>query len=261
MKAAAPSISVIIPVRNGAGFVASALGTIAAQRQPNLEVLLIDDGSTDDLAERLAEHQARCPDYVRCLRQEPLGQASARNHGIRKAKGDLIAFLDIDDLWSENHLTTLSRALEEDAEAGIAQGMMRQFWSASDGKCYGTALYRMPYLGSCLFRRSVFNLCGLFDERMPFGEDYDFMFRCWENDVVKVNIPKLSLLYRRHARNMSRGRNRTAHLLVLKRRIERIKAGIINPAFPRRFVFQDYIGDQVPGREISLREVVECDLR
>jgi glycosyltransferase involved in cell wall biosynthesis len=249
-------ISVIIPVRNGAHFVASAIGTIAAQRQPNLEVVLIDDGSTDDLAEPVA----RCPDYVRCLRQEPLGQAAARNHGVRNTKGDLIAFLDVDDLWSGNHLSTLSRALKEDAEAGIAQGMMRQFWSASDGKCYGTALYRMPYLGSCLFRRSVFNRCGLFDESMPHGEDYDFMFRCWENDVVKVNMPELSLLYRRHTGNMSRGRNRAAHLLVLKRRIERIRAGATNPAVPRRFVFQEYIGDQGPGREISLREVVECDL-
>src|SRR5580658_9884061 len=102
-----PSISVIIPVRNGAGFVASAIGTIAAQRQPNLEVLLIDDGSTDDLAELVA----RCPDYVRCLRQEPLGQAAARNRGVRESKGDPIAFLDIDDLWSANHLSTLNRVL------------------------------------------------------------------------------------------------------------------------------------------------------
>jgi glycosyltransferase involved in cell wall biosynthesis len=230
---------------------------ISAQGYPNLEVLLIDDGSTDGLAKRLTG----CPEFIRYVRQEPLGQAAARNRGIQESAGDYIAFLDIDDLWTNRHIRTLLGALEENPEAGIAQGLMRQFWIDPGGRCFRTAPYRMPYLGSCLFRRAVFRQCGLFDESMPYGEDYDFIFRCWENDVVKVHVPEISLLYRRHANNMSRGRNHAAHLLVLKRRIERIKAGVSDPAVQRRHVFQHYIGDQEPFRELALQEVSECELQ
>ncbi len=174
-----PSISVVIPVRNGESFVPSAMDSILAQGYRNLEVLLIDDGSTDGLANRL-KHS---PAFVRYIRQEQQGQAAARNRGIRHSQGDLIAFLDIDDLWTNRHLRTMVHALEENPEAGIAQGMMRQFWIAPGGRYYSTDPYRGPYLGSCLFRRTVFHQCGLFDERMPYGEDTDLFFRCWENDV------------------------------------------------------------------------------
>jgi glycosyltransferase involved in cell wall biosynthesis len=252
-----PSISVVIPVRNGEQFVSSAMGSILAQDYPNLEVLLIDDGSTDGLGNRLKD----CPHFVRYIRQEPLGQAAARNRGIQESTGGLIAFLDIDDLWTNRRLRTLLHVLEENPEAGIAQGMMRQFWIDAEGRCYRTSPYRMPYLGSCLFRRAVFGQCGLFDESMPYGEDYDFMFRCWEHDVVKLHVPEVSLLYRRHANNLSRGRNNAAHLLVVKRRIERIKAGVSDPAVQRRHVFQHYIGDQEPFSELALQEVSQCELQ
>jgi len=244
-------------VRNGESFVPSAMDSILAQDYRNLEVMLIDDGSTDGLPNRLKN----CPEFVRYIHQEQQGQAAARNRGIRNSQGELIAFLDIDDLWTKRHLRTLIHSLEEHPEAGIAQGMMRQFWIARGGGYYGTEPYRGPYLGSCLFRRTVFRQCGLFDERMPYGEDTDLFFRCWENDVVKAHVQDVSLLYRRHPQNTSRGRNREAHLLVIKRRIERIKAGVSDPSVQRRHVFQHYIGNQELWSELSLKEVSECDLR
>jgi glycosyltransferase involved in cell wall biosynthesis len=252
-----PSISVVIPVRDGESFVPSAMDSILAQEYRNLEVLLIDDGSTDGLANRLKH----CPAFVRYIRQDQKGQAAARNRGIQESTGDLIAFLDIDDLWTNRHLRTLVHSLEEHPEAGIAQGMMRQFWIAPGGRYYGTEPYRGPYLGSCLFRRTVFRQCGLFDESMPYGEDTDLFFRCWENDVVKVHVQEVSLLYRRHPQNTSRGRNGAAYLLVMKRRIERIKVGVSDSTAQRRHAFQHYIGHHKPLGELPLREVSECDLR
>jgi glycosyltransferase involved in cell wall biosynthesis len=252
-----PFISVVTPVRNGEAFVASAMDSILAQQYRNLEVLLIDDGSTDGLANRL-EH---CPEFVRYIRQDPQGQAAARNRGIQNSQGDLIAFLDIDDLWTNRHLKTLVDSLEQNPEAGIAQGLMRQFWIAPGGRYFSTDPYRGPYLGSCLFRRSVFHQFGLFDESMPYGEDTDLFFRCWENDVVKTHVQEVSLLYRRHPQNTSHGHNRAAHLQVIKRRIERIKAGVSDPAAQRRHVFQHYIGNQEQPDELALKEVSECDLR
>ena len=251
-----PLISVVIPVRNGAPFVASAMASVLGQNYGNLEVLLVDDGSTDGLSGRLEHYR----EFVRYIRQEQRGQAAARNHGIRESAGSLVAFLDIDDLWTHSHLSSLRRSLDETPQAGIAQGAMRQFWAAPGGKYKRSAPYRMPYLGSCLFRREVFRECGLFAESMPYGEDYDFIFRCWENDIIKVNVATLSLLYRRHPNNLSSGRNQAAHLLVLKRRIERIRAGVTNPVVARRQVFQDYIGDLGALSEASLEEVNECDL-
>jgi glycosyltransferase involved in cell wall biosynthesis len=251
-----PLISVIVPVRNGARFLASAMASIVAQGYGNLEVLLVDDGSTDGLA----EHLKHCPEFVRYIRQAHQGQAVARNRGLQEAKGELIAFLDIDDLWTRCHLKRSLGCLQEHPQAGIAHGLMRQFWMASEGECYWTAPYRMPYLGSCLFRRTVFDECGLFDKGMAYGEDNDFFFRCWERDVVKVPVPYVSLLYRRHARNISQGHSGTAHLLVIRRRIERVRAGVSGPAVQRRYRFQDYFGDQKTLNELPLQEVGECDL-
>ena len=103
-----------------------------------------------------ANQLKHCPEFVRYIRQEQQGQAAARNRGIQNSQGDLIAFLDIDDLWTNRHLRTLVHSLEENPEAGIAQGLMRQFWIAPGGRYYSTEPYRGPYLGSCLFRRTVF---------------------------------------------------------------------------------------------------------
>ncbi len=253
---AVPRISVVIPVRDGAAYLSSAIGTVERQGRKDLEVLLIDDGSGDDLAVKVAA----CPGYVRYIRQEPAGQAAARNNGIAHAAGEYIAYLDIDDLWAPEHLNNLCGVLDNDSEAGIAQGMMRQFWKDAAGTVFGTPLYRMPYLGSCLFRREVFARCGNFDVTMAFGEDYDFLFRCWENDIVKVNVPQLSLLYRRHEGNMTRGHNVAAHTIVVKRRLERIRAGLCDPSAVRRFVFQDYIGDLGKGGELLFQEAAPCVL-
>ena len=103
--------------------------------------------------------------------------------------------------------------------------------------------YRMPYIGSCLFRREVFRICGLFDETLLLGEDHDLIYRCWEKDVIKIHVDEVSLIYRRHAGNTSRGRNVQSHLMVLKRRADRIRSGELRPSETRRFPFREYIGD------------------
>ncbi len=232
-------ISIVIPAYNGAAFLESALHTVGDQNVPDVEVVLIDDGSTDELGSLARKHSGQ----ARYIRQEHCGPAAARNRGVLESRGEFIAFLDIDDLWTRGQLPRLLQAFQSCPEAGIAQGLMRQVLSAPDGSCFQTAAYRLPYLGSCLFRRWVFDQCGLFDERMWQGEDYDFIFRCWENDVPKIDVDNVSLLYRRHPGNVTRGNTNPAHLLVLKRRIERIKSGLVDPAARRRVAFQTYIGD------------------
>lgn len=232
-------VSVIVPAHNGARFYRNALDSILLQHWEDLEIVVVDDGSADGLAEAVQGS----PIPLRYVRQERQGPAAARNAGLRAASAELIAFLDIDDIWTAGHVSGLSRALEEDPDAGFAQSLMRQFVILPDGSRMLSGTYRMPYLGACLFRRRVFEQCGGFNEKMQMGEDYDFIFRCWEQDVPKRTVDQVSFLYRRHPGNMTRGQNRAANLAVLLRRIERIRSGVLNPWAPRRFAFDQYIGD------------------
>jgi len=238
-------ISVVMPVYNGSAFLDVALSSIEDQHHSGLEVLLVDDGSTDDLPLR-AKHFAPPVLY---LRQDNRGPAAARNLGLRASRGELLAFLDADDRWAPGHLERLERALSVHPESGIAQGLMQQFALNEDGSEQRSGPYRMPYLGSCLFRRWVFDRCGLLDESLQFGEDYDLMFRCWEHDIPKCHVEEVSLLYRRHAGNMTRGNDKLAHMVVLKRRLERIRAGRVDPSQQRRALFQDYIGNTAEAHQ------------
>jgi glycosyltransferase involved in cell wall biosynthesis len=222
-------ISIIIPAHNGTEFLASALASIESQQFPDKEIVVVDDGSSESLMP---------PDYVRCFRQHQQGPAAARNRGIRESRGEFLAFLDIDDLWEPGHLNRLHGALLARPEAGLAQGRMRQLCGSRI-----TAAYRMPYIGSCLFRREVIEALGGFDESLTLGEDHDLMYRCWERDVEKIHLDEVSLIYRRHAGNTSRGKNLRSHLMVLQRRVERIRTGVFDPTEPRRFLFREYIGD------------------
>jgi glycosyltransferase involved in cell wall biosynthesis len=229
LPAAIDMISVIIPAYNGAEYLNSALASIAAQQFADKEVLLVDDGSLDEL---------KPPAFVRYFRQQHQGPAAAYNRGIRESRGEIIAFLDIDDMWTPGHLSRLHDALRADPEAGIAQGRMRQLCGDRI-----SGAYRMPYIQSCMFRREVLETCGGLDETMPLGEDYDLMYRCWEKDIVKINVDEVSLIYRRHGGNTSNGNNHRSHLMVMKRRVDRIRARLVDPTEKRRFPFRDYIGD------------------
>jgi glycosyltransferase involved in cell wall biosynthesis len=222
-------ISVVVPAYNGAEFLDAALASIEAQEFADREVVLVDDGSPVPL---------KPPEYVRYIRQPHQGAPAAYNRGIRESRGEFVAFLDIDDMFAPGHLSRLHASLLANPEAGIAQGRMRQLCGdrISDP-------YRMPYIQSCLFRREVFEICGGLDETMPLGEDYDLMYRCWEKDIVKINIDEVSFIYRRHGANISRGGNLRSHVFVMKRRVERIRSGQVDTAAKRRFPFGDYMGD------------------
>jgi glycosyltransferase involved in cell wall biosynthesis len=232
-------ISVIIPAFNGARFLASAIESIVLQEWPNLEVILVDDGSDDDLD--IAAQQLAMP--VRYMRQERRGPAAARNVGVRHSQAPLIAFLDIDDTWTAGHLSRLHAVLVLHPEAGIAQGRMQQFTTYSDGRTILSGAYLFPHLGTCLFRRQVLERMGGIDEGMQLGEDYDLIFRCWEADIEKVCVDEVSLLYRRHPGNITRGRHTEGPVAIAHRRLQRIRSGIVDPKAPHAMPFKDYSGN------------------
>ena len=126
--------------------------------------------------------------------------------------------------------------------------------------CYCSEPYRFINLGASVFRKWVFDRCGLLDERLRFAEDFDFMTRCWENGVLKLNLEEVSLLYHRHDGNMTKGLSNVdlGAIRVYKRRLERMRAGQVDPALARelKIGFPQYIGCTIIPHDQGLREPI-----
>jgi glycosyltransferase involved in cell wall biosynthesis len=241
-----PSIAVITPVRNGMPFLREAIEAVRAQHYAELEIMVIDDGSTDDSA-TLAQEMG-----CRVLPATGIGPAAARNAGIRATQSDLLLFLDADDLPGDNALQTLVEALLHTPDAGFAQGYIQNFTAGMDGTMHLLSKpYRFINLGCALWRRSVFETAGLFDESLRLGEDQDLFMRCWERDIPKALVDCVSLYYRRHAGNMTHGLKGAEFGLmgVYRKRIERIRRGDYDPTLPRRVSWADYLGKSPAAEE------------
>jgi len=251
-------ISVIAPAFNATAFYDAWLGSIQAQGYPNLEVVLVDDGSTDNLRE-LAQNG---PSFLRYLRQDNRGPAAARNAGIAASSGELIAFLDMDDLWVPGHLNRLAAALDGEPDFQMAQGLIRNFLYVDSRAFYCSLPYRFINVGSFVFRRRVFDECGGFEESMRYAEDFDLIVRCWEQGMRKREIEELSLLYHRHETNMTSGKNlvEMGMVAIYKRHLDRLRAGKVKPMPELLEVgYSEYIGHSVWPFDEGIREPVFAD--
>jgi len=186
--ATTPDVSVIVPTHNRAHLVAEAVDSVLAQTFGNLEVIVIDDGSTDNTLEVL---QTFSDSRIRVIRQNNLGISGARNTGIRAARGKYIAFLDSDDIWLPELLATEVPVLEERPEIDIVYAKAQAMDAAGNPKpqTLGTT-ERFPgeYLRSMLYgffgclpttilRRECFDSVGLFDESLKGRVDWDMFLR------------------------------------------------------------------------------------
>src|SRR5436305_12621525 len=120
-----PTVSVLVPLYNKAAFVEATVRSVVAQDYQNFELLIVDDGSTDD---GLARLQAVFYDSrIRIIRQAHAGVGAARNHALCQARSNILAFLDADDEWSPTHLSDLLYLAQEFPQAGIlATGIARK---------------------------------------------------------------------------------------------------------------------------------------
>jgi glycosyltransferase involved in cell wall biosynthesis len=212
-----PALSVIVPVHNGERFLAEAIESVLAQRHPGLEILVIDDGSTDATPELALAMGAP----VRHIRQENRGPSAARNTGIRHAQADLVTFLDADDRWTADMLALLLPALEDGTSADIAMG----YTQPMDAGMQQTLMApRLAFaVSACLFRRSAFERFGLFDESIRLGEDLDWLLRAREAGGRIALVNGITLLYRQNPGSASFGKNAAELNLfrILKRSVER----------------------------------------
>jgi glycosyltransferase involved in cell wall biosynthesis len=205
MTASSPAeISVIVPTFNGERFLEEALRSAVAQTLPPLEVIVVDDGSSDASAE-IAEAFGG---PVRCVRQENAGVAAARNRGLALARGEFIAFLDHDDLWPPDKLEIQAAALRADPELGIVTGRMRVIGGAVPGRAWSVESDREApggaHLPAALIRRSAFDRIGPLDEGVGgASDDLEWILRARDLGVRTVTLDAVTLLYRWHGGNSS----------------------------------------------------------
>lgn len=201
-QTSAPLVSVVVPVFAGERFLGEALETIAAQSHPHLETIVVDDGSPDASAAIAAGY----PD-VRLLREPHRGVAAARNAGVRAAHGELIAFLDQDDLWHAEKIALQVALLAERPELAIAlshvemvllDGTPRPTWLT-----WETGRQRGYLPSTWLVRREAFELVGLFDTRYRIVCDADWLARAKDRGLRNGMLAQTLVQWRIHDANGS----------------------------------------------------------
>jgi glycosyltransferase involved in cell wall biosynthesis len=210
-----PLVSVVIPTFNAARYVARAVDSALAQTYSPVEVIVVDDGSTDNTAQVLDQYKSN----IRYIFQPNCGSVGAvRNRGIREARGEIFAFLDADDLWFREKLEQQIPVLLANPKVGLVHSNFK-YLDEETGRTYTISRPRHKLVGRCytrlffgcsifassvVVRRTCLDNVGMFNEEIPPGvEDYELWLRL-ARQYKFAYVPRCLALYRKHSANMSR---------------------------------------------------------
>jgi glycosyltransferase involved in cell wall biosynthesis len=194
----APLISVVIPVFNCEKYLGAAIESILAQNYKPIQIVVVDDGSTDNSAA-----VARGFSQVEYHLQDHAGVATALNKGIGETKGDFIAFLDADDLWMAGKLRRQLDAFENDPELSMVMGKVEQFRETGpEGAPVSLGLFNGYLKIAMLIRRSALFRVGLFDTQWKTGDFIDWYVRATELQLKSLMLPEVVARRRIHDTNM-----------------------------------------------------------
>jgi glycosyltransferase involved in cell wall biosynthesis len=219
-----PLVSVIIPVLNGERYLAQALRSVFAQEYSPLEVIVADGRSTDNTVD-----VARSFPDVHCFVQQGPGLGSARNEALAMARGDLIAFLDHDDVWAPEKLRVQVAFLEAHPDAQYTVCQVRVFMDEgySDGRMFRPQALSTGQVGeipcTMLARKEVFAEVGDFDATLGTACDLDWMARARDRGIPMEVIPHVLVHKRIHAHNLSADLTyvKETYLEVIRRSLQR----------------------------------------
>lgn len=217
-------VSVIIPVYNGEPYLAEAIESVLAQDYQPIEVIIIDDGSTDDSAEIVKAYP-----NLRYSHQQHQGLSKALNHGIELSKGAFIAFLDADDYWLDGKLSLQTAHMEERPELDILFGHHLRFTNESNPQTPGNnsrvSSEPLPgyFKGTALIRQEAFHRVGRFDTSLRMGDFIDWFARAKDMGLKYEMMPQTLLMRRIHENTQSQ-RNQQHfkdYLHILKASLDR----------------------------------------
>jgi glycosyltransferase involved in cell wall biosynthesis len=231
------TVSVIIPAYNAARYITDAIESVLGQSYPPSEVIVVDDGSTDETVEIVR----RYGDRIILLQQCNRGPAAARNAGIGRASGEFIAFLDADDVWTSRNLELQVGMLTEHPEYVLTYGHVRRFTGSPSPEIYratpcnnswpqgdvSVALIRDTIWATCaaVVRRRVLTRTGGFDEALRIGEDYDLWLRIAAVGPVGY-VPYYVAAVRLHPESATRShpfRTVPPEVRVIRRHLNRVR--------------------------------------
>lgn len=217
------SVSVVIPAYNYGRFIADAIRSVLEQTCPPSEIIVVDDGSTDETAAVVAEFGMA----VRYICQDNAGVCAARNRGVSESTGELVSFLDADDTWEPTNLEKQLAIFASDEEIGLVHCAMREFdeetgetirlhlEGGEEDVADNLLLWEGPVVvgpgGGVTVSRKAFDRVGGFDTRMKVGEDWDFCYRVARSFKIGfvaeplVNYRSHNAAAHRNVENMERG--------------------------------------------------------
>ena len=219
-------VTVIIPFRNHERYLDAAIRSVLAQTHAPLELILVDDGSTDDSA---ALAQSYVPP-ARYLRREHGGAGAARNSGIERASGDYLAFCDVDDIWAPTKLERQMAAVSQDPTIDVVFARVTEFWAAEDA---GPPLrpIRRNFPGALpsavLVRREAFHRVGRFAEGLRVAEWVDWYARMRDTGLREAWLPDVLVARGLHRSNNSlvQSNARIEYCRILRAHLHRQREG------------------------------------
>jgi len=248
-----PLVSVVIATYNMGQYLPDAVQSVLDQTWTNLEVVVIDDGSTDDTPERMAE-LAAADGRVVYVRTPNQGQPKAKNAGINKAKGNFIAFCDGDDQWRKDKLE-LQMPQFNDPEVGVVYSDVSYFdgdgaeldKAQDGGRVSGFVTNQLliknfvPF-GTAVIRRACVEQDGMFDETLPMGIDWDLWLR-YSVRWKFLHVPEPTYRYRVWEGQMSKNyRGRYENAFRILRKFLDMHPGRISPDLEARAWSDMYVG-------------------
>ncbi|WP_420861310.1 glycosyltransferase family 2 protein [Algirhabdus cladophorae] len=210
-----PALSVIIPCRNASAFVRDAINSAKHQTRCDIEIIVIDDGSTDDTVTVIRTELKDGPP-VRLIEQAPQGVSSARNAGVAAAQAPLIGFLDADDTWHPEMVDRHLRAMAQNPSIDLSfSGYQQLQINGSDSYMYRpqNSAYRFDRLmqrnllhtSGVVMRTATFLELGGFDTTLELAEDYDLWLRVAERGPSAIwGVPEVLSQYRSHSAQATR---------------------------------------------------------
>lgn len=225
-----PLVSIVIPAFNAAWCVRRAIDSAVAQSYRHMEVIVVDDGSTDETPRLLDDYEN---EIVRVIHQSNRGLSGARNTGIREARGEYVAFLDADDWWLPGKLDAQVKLLQDHPETGFCSVATRveddngnpvNLWSCPEwqGSFLETLFYQPAAVAGSgsgvMVRRTLFDKTGMFDEQLRSLEDIDMWMRFAAVSGYAC-IPEPLAVILKHPDSMSRniGVMREAAIQVMRK--------------------------------------------